>query len=54
MELVNFDDNDHLEDSSSTPVDADLGMDIEEEKGEHNNNGGDLDDFDYAMQVGKL
>jgi hypothetical protein len=31
LELVTFDDGDPLEGSSSTPADADLGLDIEEE-----------------------
>ena len=34
--------------------DANLGMDINDIKGEHNNNGGDLDDFDYKMQKSEI
>jgi hypothetical protein len=46
LELVSFDDGDPLEGSFSTPVDADLGLDIEEDGGERSGSGGDFDDFD--------
>jgi hypothetical protein len=46
LEMVTFDDGDPLEGSSSTPTDADLGLDIEEDGGESSDSGGDFDDFD--------
>jgi hypothetical protein len=48
LEPVTFDDGDPLEGSSSTPADADLGLDIEEEEdgGESSGSGGDFDDSD--------
>jgi hypothetical protein len=47
LELVTFDDGDHLEGSSSTPTDVEIGLDIEEEDGgESNDSGGNSDVFD--------
>lgn len=47
LELVTFDDGDPLEGSSSTPVDAYLGFDIEEKDGgESSGSGRDFDASD--------
>jgi hypothetical protein len=48
LEPITFDYGDPLEGSSSTPVDADLALDIEEEEdgGENIGNGGDFDNSD--------
>jgi hypothetical protein len=46
LELVTFNDYDPLKESSFTPADADLGLDIEVNGGESCGNSGDLDDFD--------
>jgi hypothetical protein len=48
LEPVTFDDGDPLEGSSSTPANAQIAMDIEEEEdgGESSGSNVDLDDYD--------
>jgi len=49
LEPVTFDDDDPLEGSSSTPLDAHIGLDIEEEEedgGESSDSDADFDDYD--------
>jgi hypothetical protein len=48
LEPVTFDDDDPLEGSSSTPVDAQIALDIEEEEdgGESTGSDANLDDYD--------
>lgn len=53
LELITFDDGDPLEGSSSTSIDVNLGLDIDEEEGEHNSSVGDLDD-DYEMREDEM
>ena len=48
LELVTFDDGDPLEGSSSTPADAQISLDMEEEEGggENTSSVANLDDYD--------
>jgi hypothetical protein len=51
LESVTFDDGDPPEGSSSTPTDAQIGLDIEEEEEEGGeSSGSDVDFDDYDME----
>jgi hypothetical protein len=50
LETITFDEGDPLEGSSSTPTDAQIALDIEEEKDGGESSGSDADFDDYDME----